>query len=213
MHKKALLLDCDGVLVESEPLNFKCWNLAFMDMTGYSIQGDYHQLVGLELSQLFELWNAQDLSQEQKDSILKKKQELFYELGTELEPIPGIQNLIDHARKLDYGIAIVSAALSSRLNFTLRQIGIFEQADIILPGETVLVKHGYKKDYRRAALMLNAHPDSSIVLEDSPSGIQSALFSKIRTVIGYTSTFCSKELLAFGAHHTVSSIDEVIPLL
>src|SRR5689334_17358462 len=54
--RRMLILDFDGVLVDTEPIHFESWNRAFDELLGFQIDGDYRQLVGLTLDEIYHLW-------------------------------------------------------------------------------------------------------------------------------------------------------------
>ncbi|NDJ76637.1 MAG: HAD family phosphatase, partial [Chloroflexi bacterium] len=56
--RRALILDFDGVLVDTEPVHFESWNAAFEELHGIRREGDHTQLVGLSLAEIFRLWSA-----------------------------------------------------------------------------------------------------------------------------------------------------------
>ena len=214
---RALLLDCDGVIVHSEPLNFRCWNDAFAEIMGITVDGNYTQIVGLDLERLYSHWctkaglRENELSADTKKRLLSKKSELFIERAPDqLERMPGIHKLIQTAKGRGIMVAVVSAALEKRLEFTLQSVGLLDTIDFIQPGETVLKKHNNFKDYRRAALELKAEPGRSLAVEDSISGVQAALFGNIGMVYGLTTSYSRAQLLQAGSHKVFNSLEKII---
>lgn len=212
----ALLLDCDGVIVHSEPLNFACWNDAYEQVLGIRLSGDYRQLVGLDLEAIHALWcrggklSSAQLGDEAKRDLLEIKSQLFRQRAkTHLKPVDGIRGLIQRARRLGWPLAVVSAALGKRLELTLRIAGLSGAFDLLLSGEDIPPGPEPLKDYRRAARELSVPPEACVVVEDSASGVRAARIAGIGNVFGLTTSYDEGSLRNAGAHWVVSSLAEV----
>jgi HAD superfamily hydrolase (TIGR01509 family) len=216
----ALLLDCDGVIALSEPLNFSCWNDAYAELLGIRLSGDYRQLVGLTLEGIYALWARSgqhdkdgkigQLDEEMKGKLLVRKNRLFYQRAAEhLRAVQGIHGLIQRARERAWPVAVVSAALKERLAFTLEAVGLGDAFDLILAGEDIPAGGEGLKEYGRAAEIFSLPPQACVVVEDSASGIQAARYAGIGRIYGIT-TSCSKELLSnAGADYVIEALAEV----
>ena len=66
--------------------------------------------------------------------------------------------------------------------------------------------------YLKAMQLLGSDPEASVVLEDSPSGIQAGCAAKMRTV-GVTTGHTSEELKEAGATVTVSNYHELLQMM
>lgn len=216
----ALLLDCDGVIAHSEPLNFSCWNDAYEQLLGIRLSGDYQQLVGLDLEGIHSLWHSLccqndkrkniELSNEIKLKLLEVKNNLFYQRAeTQLRSVEGIQALIQRAKQQALPIAVVSAALRKRLEFTLHSVGLEGVFDLILSGEDIPATGEPLKDYQRAARALSVPPEACIVVEDSSSGIRAARAAGIGCIYGITTSHDEASLWQAGADRVVSTLKEV----
>ena len=215
----ALLLDCDGVIALSEPLNFRCWNDAYTTLLNIRLTGDYRQLVGLDLEGIYALWaqanksgqnGKNELEQEIKDKLLASKNRLFYQRAAEhLQPVQGIHALIQRARERAWPVAVVSAALKERLSFTLEAVGLGDAFDLILAGEDIPAEGEGLKEYGRAAEMFPLPPHTCVVVEDSASGIRAARRAGIGRIYGIT-TSCSEDVLfEAGADYVIQALAEV----
>ena len=114
--RRVLIFDFDGVVVDTEPVHFDSWNGAFDEILGVRIDGDYTQVVGLTLEELFAMWTASGaiagatLDAGMRERLLARKTELFFELGAgRLAPIPGVAELVQKAQNLGWYTAIASA--------------------------------------------------------------------------------------------------------
>jgi len=125
--RRALILDFDGVLVDTEPVHFESWNQAFGELLGIRrLEGDYRQLVGLRLDEIFQLWTAGngeiavELHAEVKSKLLARKTELFFSIGaTCLSPMPGSIDLLRRAHAHGWYTMVASRGKRLRLHRTL----------------------------------------------------------------------------------------------
>ena len=212
--RRCLILDFDGVLVDTEPLHFEGWQRAFDQLMGIRIEDNYHLLVGLSLQQIYQLWAgdaAANLTDDLRQKLLTLKTETFLALATEqLEPMPGSIPLLRRAQTAGWYTAVVSRSLRIRLHRTLDIIHMPALFDLILGSEDAVDPATDRKDHARAAHIFNIDPLNCVVVEDSVSGIKDALASGIGTVIGLTSSLAAHALSQAGAHQIVAHLDEVI---
>ena len=215
--KRMLILDFDGVIVDTELVHFESWNAAFEESFGVMMSGDHRQIIGLSLDQFFDklaqenVLSVEALTDEQKRNLLERKTLFFYEIGAQrLEAMPGIDNLIEDARKLGWYVAVASRSRRLRLLRTLTLVGLATPFDLILATEDVVNEEVDRKEHARAAHVFGIDPAICIVIEDSPSGVDDAILSGIGHVIGLTTSFDRKALLAAGAHDVVDSLRDVV---
>lgn len=217
--QRLLILDFDGVVVETEPVHFASWNRAFDELLGLRIGGDHRQLVGLSLQGIFDLWTRADgspqpdapapLDEATRRRLLARKTELFFELGQErLTPMPGLLPLIQHAHAHNWYVTIVSRALRRRLLGTLRLLGLPAQFDLILGYEDAVDPATDSKRHDWAGLPFGIEPARCLVIEDSPSGVRAARACGIGQVLGLTSSLPPEALWQAGAHEVIHSLAE-----
>ncbi len=214
--RRCLILDFDGVLVDTEPLHFESWQRAFEQLMGIRIADDYHVLVGLSLEQIYQLWAgskvgaAELLTGEMRRQLLTLKTETFLKLATErLQPMAGSIDLLRQAQAAGWYTAIVSRSLRMRLHRTLDIIKMPALFDLVLGSEDAVDRGSDRKNHARAADVFGIDPLACVVIEDSVSGIQDALACGIGYVIGLSSSLGSDVLQEAGAHEVVRYLDEL----
>ena len=215
-NRRALILDFDGVLVDTEALNFKSWNQAFGDLLNIQLSGSYTQLVGLSLSKIYDLWcrgtdhDAAMLTDMIKQALLDRKNELFFQWAPEqLLAMPGSVDLIQRAHDAGWYVALASRARRIRLHRTLAAIGFPLHFDVILGTEDIVDLATDRKIHSRAGQVFGIDPADCVVIEDSLSGIRDACAAAIGRVIGLTSALDRTALLTAGAHEVVDRLDTV----
>jgi beta-phosphoglucomutase len=214
--RRALILDFDGVVVDTERVHFVAWRAAFQEVLNVDIGEDHLQIVGLSLEQLFELWvdhgyfSADDQAAEFQERLLERKTELFFELGeTLLVPMPGIVDLVRTAQRRGWYVAIASRARRLRLLRTLEVVGIPATFDLLMGSEDVVDAETDRKNHDRPARVFGIDPARCVVIEDSASGVSDARTSGIGCVIGLTTSFDAETLRAAGAHRVVDELGEI----
>jgi HAD superfamily hydrolase (TIGR01509 family) len=208
MTRRALIVDFDGVLIDSEPLHFEGWNRAFGELLGIPRRDDPLSLVGLGLEDIYRAWTQTELSAEVKTQLLTRKNEYFF--SQQLTIMPGALELLQNARKMGWYVAIASRSLRPRLFRTLEVMQMPALFDVVLCGEDVVNPVSNRKDHALAAQIFGIHPEKCVVIEDSVSGIQDALTGRIGRVIGITSSFEAERLLSAGAHEVVAQLSEIV---
>lgn len=214
--KQALLLDFDGVVVATERLHFESWNAAFAELLGIRITGSHKQLIGLTLTEIYDLWcqaaNGRPLSltPEMEQRLLARKTELFFSLGEgRLQPLPGVVGLVHRARALGWYVMIVSRSRRIRLLRTLEMAGLPAIFDLVMGCEDAVEPTTDRKEHARAAAPFGIDPACCVVVEDSATGVWNARACGIGTVIGLTTSLDRATLLAAGAHLVVDYLAEV----
>ena len=211
--RRVLILDFDGVVVNTEEVHFESWREAFRQLLGVHLPGDYTQVVGLTLDELFDMWRPAarvPLTSDMQRRLLAAKTDLFFSIGAgRLKPLPGVADLVRGAQQQGWYAAIASRGRRLRLLKTLELAQLPAIFELILCLEDVVDPQSDRKIHSRAAVALNADPAACVVIEDSPSGIADALDSGIGWVIGLTTSFDAGALRAAGAHEAVSRLSDV----
>ncbi len=210
--RQALILDFDGVVIDTEQLQFESWNAAFDELLGIRLTGNHRQLVGLNLDGIYSLW-CQDsvvLSAEMKERLLACKTEWYFNLAAgRLTLMPGLVNLVHRARALGWYVMIASRGRRMRLLQTLEMVGQPLAFDLVMGSEDIVEPVTDCKNHARVAQPFGIDPACCLVIEDSASGVRDARACGIGHVIGLTSSLDRATLLAAGAHTIVEHLDQI----
>ena len=183
VNVKAVIFDCDGVLVDSEYFHYLSWQLA-MQKYGHDLTLDeycfYVGESGVEVARLI----AAKMGIDCADELLMDKRVHYRRL--QAQGIPSIQSTVDFVRllakeksRLGFSLGVASAAKKEEVLLHLRHHGIEECFDIVLSGQDDLKQYhdpeGVNKPkpyiYLHTAKMLGVSPEQCIVIEDSYSGV------------------------------------------
>jgi HAD superfamily hydrolase (TIGR01509 family) len=163
------VFDCDGTLVDSEPLAGEAWRRTLKPY-GYAVTDeDLASTIGIPyarthayLASRADIPDAQTLWPE-------LKRELFALIDTRLTPFPDALQAVKQLRARGVRIAVASSSARERLDRTLARAGL--QFDVTIAGDEV--EHGKPAPdmFLLAAKRLGVEPHRCVVFEDSPPGV------------------------------------------
>lgn len=189
---KCIIFDCDGVLVDSEPLG----NRVLVDMAnqlGADIDLDYaykHFKGGSIQSCMVKLSELID-SELPKDFETRYRQQSFEVFRNEIQPVEGVHDLIK-TLKLPYCVA--SSGPEDKIRLNLKQTGLLPFFEHKIFSCHSIQK--WKPDpavFLWAAETMGFKPHECLVIEDSLTGIEAAKRGGF-TVFGFTAHDYSNEL-------------------
>ncbi|MBM3811741.1 MAG: HAD family phosphatase [Acidimicrobiia bacterium] len=171
---QAILFDFDGVLVDSEPVHFECWNRVLAPF-GLAISWDDYEAhcVGVSdrtmVQRLCDLSGKSDAFNDIWSRYAHKKQ-LFRERMLAEVPMP------DSTRKLlknlnGYRLAVVSSSGRTEVEPPLEAAGVWPRFETIVCGDDVTALKPDPEPYRLAAERLGIQ--RALVVEDSQAGLAS----------------------------------------
>ncbi|MFD2053518.1 HAD family hydrolase [Mesorhizobium calcicola] len=183
-RSRPIIFDCDGVLVDSEPLAARAYERVY----------DKHGMPGVDTGII-----AQCIGMKQSDIIAKIKELTGHQFpatadgdiwaetkalfSQELKPTPGITAFLE---TLAGGRCVASSSSVERINHSLAVTGLARFfSDAIYSSS--MVKRGKPAPdiFLFAADKMGANPADCIVIEDSPFGIEGAVAAGMMA-IGYT---------------------------
>jgi HAD superfamily hydrolase (TIGR01509 family) len=206
----ALILDCDGVIVDSESMSCGAWNLVFKREYNIEIGNNYNEILGTNTIYAAQYY-LRKFNIEYSDSLLNRictlKEEAYLELATgNLRPINGIEKVIQEAKSLDWKVAVASSGIQSKIRFSLRQVKLDDQFDAIVGFQDGVRGKPFPDIFLEAARQINVTPEYCIVIEDTPNGILAANRAGMY-VIGITTTYSRNKLKR--ASLVISSFSEL----
>jgi mannitol-1-/sugar-/sorbitol-6-phosphatase len=172
-----LLLDCDGVLVDSHDAAAVAWNRW---ATRWAPGFDFHRDVehGRRISDLVAelISTPSDVAAAAADLI---QQELDH--ATDVVAIPGACQLLDSSPPGSW--AVVTSGGRAIATARMASAGL-PAADTLVTGEDVENGKPFPDAYLLAARRLQVSPERCAVFEDAPAGIAAARAAGVATIIG-----------------------------
>jgi HAD superfamily hydrolase (TIGR01509 family) len=211
-----LILDCDGVLIDSELLASRtgsdCLATCGIDLPAAEIRQRY---TGVS----FPAWTA-DVQQrhgvrlpDDFASVFAARLRQRFEL--ELQPVPGIVELLD---TLPMRRCVASGSSPERLQHSLTLTGLHGRLAPHIYSVAHVARGKPAPDlFLHAAAQMGAPPSRCIVVEDSVAGIQAARAAGMHAIGFCGGSHCDSDhagrLLASGAHVTCRTAPELGLLL
>jgi len=179
---KLVCFDLDGVLVESKDTHYTALNLALSEIDEkYNISNDEHikKYDGLPTNNKLELLTKEKgLPKSFHQQIWKRKQELTFEvIKNKVKPNEDIINLFKKLKSDNIIIFITSNSIKQTTKMYLLNLGLFEYVDEFISNEDVKISKPHPAMYLKAMVMTNVTPKETLIVEDSPVGIKSAIES------------------------------------
>lgn len=202
---KAFLFDFDGVICDSEKAHMLAALKAIEPhQIGFTEEYYFEKLFGFDDVGLFNhLYhvNRKKPTPEALREFIEQKEELFLKLIDEQTTIyPGAEDLIRRLKTHNIPVGIVSGAFSNEIKMCLKNSSVAQEFEFIIGAD--MVNHSkpdpesYELGYTQ---MLSINPDLQKqdvwVLEDSPTGLRSAVGADLKT-IGITNTTKAENLSA-----------------
>ena len=170
---RLIIFDCDGVLVDSEPLAFRVL-LEGLAAAGHPMEPAkaYELFLGRSLANLKTVLRRElgvELSAEQLEEM---RERLFEVYRRELKPIPGIVQTLG---RLTIPSCVASSSLPDRIRLSLEVTGLLGRFDPHLFSASMVAKGKPEPDlFLHAAGQMGVAPEACLVIEDSAPGIEAA---------------------------------------
>ncbi len=183
MAIEAVIFDCDGTLVDSEPLARTAWEQTLAPH-GYAISdAEYPALVGLPYARVHGFFAERIPGLPAADVVWEHYAgTLFALIDTELRPFADALALVDELREGGIAVAVASSSPRARLDRTLRRAGLTDAFAVSVAGDEI--EHGKPAPdmFLAAAAGLRVAPRRCAVIEDSAPGVAAGRAAGMRTV-------------------------------
>lgn len=180
---KGVVFDLDGVIVDSHPLHKQAWR-AFLTSLGKEVsEADLDFIFEGRKRREILIHFLGELSESDIQLYGNKKDEFFRQASADLKPIEGSLEFIKNVRQADeLPMAIATSASRQRAQWTLEQLGLAECFGVVVSGDDVDLGKPNPAIYRMAALRLSLSPKFLLAVEDSVSGVRSAVSAGFRCI-------------------------------
>ena len=202
---KAFLFDLNGTMIDDMGYHVKAWHTILnnlganisMERTKEECYGKNHEL----LERIF----PGRFSEEEKDAMSYAKEEQYQrEFRPHLKLIKGLDQFLENAYQQNIPMAIGSAAITFNIDFVLDGLNIRHYFNAIVSADDVVKSKPHPETYLKCATALQVAPESCIVFEDAPKGVESAANAGMKSVV-ITSMHTKEE---FGAYSNIAGFLE-----
>lgn len=179
---KLIIFDLDGVLVDAKKIHFDTLNSALENVDKkFSISWDEHlnKYDGLKTNQKLEMLSLEKgLPIDTHKNIWIDKQRLTIESFRDLKSNEDLIKTISSISELGYKIACCSNSIRKTVLTVLSKLQIIEYFDVIISNEDVKNSKPHPEMYWKAISEMTMLPEETLIVEDSPYGLQAAHRSK-----------------------------------
>jgi HAD superfamily hydrolase (TIGR01549 family) len=176
----AVLFDCDGVLVDSEPISARAWRAA-LEQVGVELP-DFADWVGKTDQEMAIHFAAEaGISPTRLNSMMAEHLvEILREEG--VEAFPDTLVALDAAERSRLPLGVVSNSQGWRLDLILAAAGIKDRFSVMVSSDDVSRPKPHPDMYLLAAQRLDVPPLRCLVVEDTPVGISAGRAAGMRVV-------------------------------
>ncbi len=180
---QAVIFDCDGTLVDSEPLAREAWERTLAPH-GYAIRDDeYAGLVGLSYPSVHAHFAARVPGIQEPGAFWDDYSATLFELiDSALEPFSDALETLRGLRSRGVAVAVASSSVRERLDRTLQRAGLADAFAVTVAGDEVEQGKPAPEMFLAAAARLGVEPARCAVIEDTGPGIAAGLAAGMRTV-------------------------------
>jgi len=198
----------DGVIVDSNPYH-RIALRQFCEKHGYHLSDEYLK------TKIFGRTNADWLRELFQDKIdenqllefEEEKESLFREIfDPHIKPVSGLIDFLQLLQDNHIPRAIATSAPRSNVEFVLNKTGVRKFFQIIINGNMIENSKPHPEIYLKTTHAIDCPPAQCLVIEDSLSGMESALKAGCK-VIGLTTTHARAELQR--AHFVIDDFEHL----
>jgi len=199
MTPDLVIFDCDGVLVDSEPITNR--ELA-TDLTAHGLEVTTEECIALFVGGTMQgvYLRAREMGADLPgDWIARFYDRMISALDREVVAVSGVIPALDRVDAAGLSTAIGSNGPLKKMQVTLGRAGLWERFDgRIFSAHDVGVAKPNPGLYLHAAAAMGHAPRRCVVVEDSVSGVRAAVDAGMRC-LGYTADASAARLSAAGA--------------
>ena len=173
---RAVVFDLDGLLVDSEPVQFAAWD-AFVARYGRTLSDDLkRRMYGTRLVD-----SARMVAEELRLSITAcqvafERDSIFFEMiPGNIHAKPGAIALLDELFNRSIPTALATSGHVEYVDLALASARIPRRFDVEVTGDLVQRGKPHPETFETAARKLGVSPEQALVLEDSPQGVRAAV--------------------------------------
>lgn len=185
---KAVILDLDGLMVDSEPLHQRAVNaLLKQHQIDYQFETEEYGkcFVGIPVVQNVHYLKARFDLRGAPQEIIDEREAIYESLisnSANLVVMPGVMQLLDTMRAREIPLGVASGSPRHQVEIVLRGMRVIDRFHVIVAGNDVAKTKPAPDVYLRAADLIGVAPANCVALEDSATGITAAKAAGLRAI-------------------------------
>jgi HAD superfamily hydrolase (TIGR01509 family) len=211
-----VIFDCDGVLVDSEPLSNTCFARALArEGLDWSVEETMRRLMGRSMKSCVEIVEG-ILGRKLPDDFVERLQadtmQVFHDAP--LKSVPGVVEAIDAVEAAGAATCVASSGGLDKMRVTLGITGLWSRFEgRIFSSSEVPRGKPFPDLFLHAALRMNEQPFACTVVEDSQPGIEAARAAGMRALAYVGAAYTDREALVTAGGEWFDDMKKLPPLV
>jgi HAD superfamily hydrolase (TIGR01509 family) len=207
-----VIFDCDGVLVDTEPVANRCFAAALaQEGLSWTVEETMRRLMGRSVKTCVGICE-QALGRALSSGFLERLQADTYQAFRDLPitAVPGVVNALDglEARRLSYCVA--SSGDVDKMRLTLGLAGLWERFDgRVFSASMVPRGKPFPDLFLHAARQMRVAPERCVVVEDAVPGVQAGRAAGMRVLAYVGAPYADRAALAAAGGEVFDDMQRV----
>lgn len=181
MFPKALILDLDGTLADTEPLHDQAWEGVLHGVPPEALAVERQKWVGMASAAIAqELIATFKLSQSVEEVLREKRRRLRELVRDGLEPFPGLADEL--ARWHGVPLAVATSGSRREALLMLETLRLPVRFEVVVTCDDVPLAKPAPDCYLLAARLMGKSPADCVAIEDSTNGVLAAIAAGMRVM-------------------------------
>ncbi|MEU5950029.1 HAD-IA family hydrolase [Micromonospora sp. NPDC047465] len=204
---RAVVLDLDGVLVDSLAVAREAFALAYGEVVGDGVAPveEYCRHPGRYLPDVLELMG---LPAALAEPFVRESNRLAHRVT----PVDGVTELLGTLRRRGIGLAVATGRSGVRARDLLGRLDLLPLVDHVVGSDEVPRPKPAPDIVRQALRLLGARPAEALMVGDAPSDLLSARAAGVVAVAALWGESDEEALRAAGPDVVLARLDELLPL-
>lgn len=194
-----VIFDCDGVLVDSEPLANTSFAAALNEVgLAWSVEETMSRLMGRSLKSCGEIVEA-EIGRKLPSDFFERMQARTYQSFRDapLKAIGGVKDAVLELQKAGLDTCVASSGAVEKMKFTLGLTGLWDLfGGRVFSASQVSRGKPFPDLFLHAAIEMNVQPFDCVVVEDSVPGVQAARSAGMRVLAYAGAPYADRDGLA-----------------
>lgn len=183
---KAVIFDMDGVLINTEPLHYRCWKEILKERNGIDLDYEiYLPCIGSTRTFFMELINknyGQVFDDVDKMNALMKAKKAEITQREGFPEMPGIEDALRMLKEAGYLLAVASSSPAYAIKEALESLNLEQYFTVVMSGDYVENPKPAPDTFLVTAKKLGMKPEECLVVEDSTNGGKAAKAAGMKCV-------------------------------
>ena len=214
VRPQAVIFDCDGVLVDSEPITCGVLTEMLVELgLDFDLDRTIKTFMGKSVKDeiiAIEAMTGRKLDHDWHPQFCRRRDEA---LAVRVHEVVGVRAVVERLAELDIPFAVASGADCAKMRLTLGTCGLLPHFSALMFGSDMVARAKPAPDvYLLAMKTLGIDPKRTVIIEDTPTGTRAGVAAGA-VVYGLTTLNAPATLMEAGASLTFEHMDQLPELL